>query len=135
MPLAAVVQVPGTYQDALNPQTKLGKAVKAACEEIEHLNKMVITGRSGELPRALRWMCMSTRLLARALAAIMRLCMFAAHPIEYMGARRTTHMFYNHQSTGSNCTAPTAGTGHQLRRAQWPSGNHWLDGCIGGNHG
>ncbi|KAG2502045.1 hypothetical protein HYH03_000539 [Edaphochlamys debaryana] len=33
-------EVPGTYFDALNPQTKLGKAVKAAVEEINTLNAL-----------------------------------------------------------------------------------------------
>lgn len=35
------LQVPGTYMDALNPQTKLGKAVKGAVKELEQLNSMV----------------------------------------------------------------------------------------------
>ena len=35
------LQVPGTYWDALNGNTKLGKAVRAACEELEHLNELV----------------------------------------------------------------------------------------------
>ncbi|KAG1655172.1 hypothetical protein FOA52_005789 [Chlamydomonas sp. UWO 241] len=34
--------VPGTYFDALNGNTKLGKAVKAACVELNHLNAMEI---------------------------------------------------------------------------------------------
>ncbi len=34
-------QVPGSYFDALNGNTKLGKAVRAACDELEHLNSMV----------------------------------------------------------------------------------------------
>lgn len=34
-------QVPGTYFDALNRNTKLGKAVAAAVDELEHLNDMV----------------------------------------------------------------------------------------------
>jgi hypothetical protein len=33
--------VPGTYFDALNTRTKLGKAVSAACKELDHLNDMV----------------------------------------------------------------------------------------------
>jgi len=33
-------EVPGTYWDALNGNTKLGKAVRAACEELEHLNEL-----------------------------------------------------------------------------------------------
>jgi hypothetical protein len=33
--------VPGTYFDALNSNTKLGKAVKAAVEELEHLGGLV----------------------------------------------------------------------------------------------
>lgn len=39
------VQVPGTYMDAMSSQTKLGKAVKAAVEELEHLGNLV--GASG----------------------------------------------------------------------------------------
>jgi hypothetical protein len=34
-------QVPGNYFDALNRNTKLGKAVAAAVEELDHLNDMV----------------------------------------------------------------------------------------------
>ncbi|GFR43356.1 hypothetical protein Agub_g4427, partial [Astrephomene gubernaculifera] len=34
------VEVPGTYQDALNPHTKLGKAVRAAVDELNHLNAL-----------------------------------------------------------------------------------------------
>ncbi|GBF92042.1 hypothetical protein Rsub_04389 [Raphidocelis subcapitata] len=34
------VEVPGTYFDALNRNTRLGKAVAAAVDELEHLNKM-----------------------------------------------------------------------------------------------
>jgi hypothetical protein len=34
-------QVPGTYFDAMNSQTKLGKAVRAAVEELEHLGDLV----------------------------------------------------------------------------------------------
>ncbi len=37
----AVLQVPGTYMDALNPQSKLGKAIKGAVQELEQLNDMV----------------------------------------------------------------------------------------------
>jgi hypothetical protein len=33
--------VPGNYFDALNRNTKLGKAVAAAVEELDHLNDMV----------------------------------------------------------------------------------------------
>ncbi|KXZ52095.1 hypothetical protein GPECTOR_10g1118 [Gonium pectorale] len=33
-------EVPGTYFDALNPQTKLGKAVRAAVDELNHLNAL-----------------------------------------------------------------------------------------------
>lgn len=33
--------VPGSYEDALNGNTKLGKAVRAACAELEHLNDLV----------------------------------------------------------------------------------------------
>jgi len=33
-------QVPGTYFDALNRNTKLGKAVAAAVNELEHLNDL-----------------------------------------------------------------------------------------------
>ncbi len=33
--------MPGGYFDALNPNTKLGKAVRAACDELQHLNAMV----------------------------------------------------------------------------------------------
>ncbi|GIL93014.1 hypothetical protein Vretimale_15448 [Volvox reticuliferus] len=33
-------EVPGTYLDALNPNTKLGKAVRAAVDELNHLNAM-----------------------------------------------------------------------------------------------
>ena len=36
--------MPGTYFDALNPNTKLGKAVRAACDELGHLNGMVRGG-------------------------------------------------------------------------------------------
>lgn len=35
------VEVPGTYFDALNKNTKLGKAVAAAIDELEHLGGMV----------------------------------------------------------------------------------------------
>ncbi len=38
------VQVPGTYFDALNPNTKLGKAVRAACDELSHLSALVRNG-------------------------------------------------------------------------------------------
>ncbi|GLC40950.1 hypothetical protein PLESTB_000963300 [Pleodorina starrii] len=34
------VEVPGGYMDALNPNTKLGKAVRAAVDELNHLNSM-----------------------------------------------------------------------------------------------
>lgn len=34
------VEVPGTYFDALNPNTKLGKAIRAACDELNHLSAM-----------------------------------------------------------------------------------------------
>ncbi|GIL67318.1 hypothetical protein Vafri_20721 [Volvox africanus] len=34
------VEVPGSYMDALNPNTKLGKAVRAAVDELNHLNAM-----------------------------------------------------------------------------------------------
>ncbi|KAF5832831.1 hypothetical protein DUNSADRAFT_11170 [Dunaliella salina] len=33
-------QVPGSYADAMNPNSKLGKAVKAACAELEELNNL-----------------------------------------------------------------------------------------------
>lgn len=33
-------EVPGSYFDALNPNTKLGKAVRAACDELQHLSAM-----------------------------------------------------------------------------------------------
>lgn len=33
-------EVPGTYMDAMSSQTKLGKAVKAAVEELEHLGNL-----------------------------------------------------------------------------------------------
>jgi hypothetical protein len=38
------VEVPGTYFDALNKNTKLGKAVAAAIDELEHLGGMVRFG-------------------------------------------------------------------------------------------
>jgi hypothetical protein len=41
LPPGIVLQVPGTYFDALNPNTKLGKAVRAAVDELNHLNSMV----------------------------------------------------------------------------------------------
>ena len=34
-------EVPGTYFDALAGGTKLGKAVRAACDELNHLGGMV----------------------------------------------------------------------------------------------
>eukprot|EP00877_Chromochloris_zofingiensis_P006683 jgi/Chrzof1/2268/Cz11g09080.t1 len=34
-------EIPGNYLDAMTSNTKLGKAVKAATEELEHLNSMV----------------------------------------------------------------------------------------------
>ncbi|EFJ52872.1 hypothetical protein VOLCADRAFT_86282 [Volvox carteri f. nagariensis] len=34
------MEVPGTYLDALNPNTKLGKAVRAAVDELNHLNAL-----------------------------------------------------------------------------------------------
>jgi hypothetical protein len=49
---AAAHQVPGTYQDAVNPNTKLGKVVKAACEELDTLGKMVRTRGATALPHA-----------------------------------------------------------------------------------
>lgn len=33
--------MPGNYDDATNPNSKLGKAVKAACQELEQLNDLV----------------------------------------------------------------------------------------------
>ncbi|KAF6259273.1 hypothetical protein COO60DRAFT_1700912 [Scenedesmus sp. NREL 46B-D3] len=36
------VEVPGTYFDAMNSQTKLGKAVRAAVEELEHLGDLEV---------------------------------------------------------------------------------------------
>lgn len=39
-----LLQVPGTYFDAMNSQTKLGKAVRAAVEELEHLGDLVRAG-------------------------------------------------------------------------------------------
>ena len=39
------VQVPGSYFDALNGNTRLGKAVRSACDEIELINQQV--GRGG----------------------------------------------------------------------------------------
>lgn len=36
--------VPGTYRDALNGNTRLGKAVRAACAELDTLNNMVRAG-------------------------------------------------------------------------------------------
>lgn len=43
-----LLQVPGTYFDALNGNTKLGKAVKAAVAELEHLGELVRgVGRRG----------------------------------------------------------------------------------------
>eukprot|EP00882_Tetradesmus_deserticola_P001876 GHRQ01002012.1.p1 GENE.GHRQ01002012.1~~GHRQ01002012.1.p1 ORF type:complete len:189 (+),score=72.75 GHRQ01002012.1:71-568(+) len=36
------VEVPGTYFDAMNSQTKLGKAVRAAVEELEHLGELEV---------------------------------------------------------------------------------------------
>lgn len=35
-------EVPGTYFDAMNSQTKLGKAVRAAVEELEHLGDLEV---------------------------------------------------------------------------------------------
>ncbi|KAG2439404.1 hypothetical protein HXX76_004761 [Chlamydomonas incerta] len=34
------VEVPGNYFDAMDPKTKLGKAVRAAVDELNHLNAM-----------------------------------------------------------------------------------------------
>jgi hypothetical protein len=34
-------QVPGGYEEAVNGNTRLGKAVRAACTEIKHLNELV----------------------------------------------------------------------------------------------
>jgi hypothetical protein len=54
-------QVPGTYFDALNRNTKLGKAVASAVDELEHLNDMVgrggprQTGSRGEGGRVSAW--------------------------------------------------------------------------------
>jgi len=39
--LHSVVQIAGTYQDAMSGNTKLGKAVRAAVEELETLNNLV----------------------------------------------------------------------------------------------
>lgn len=35
------VQVPGAYTEAMNGNTKLGKAIRAACSELKTLNKLV----------------------------------------------------------------------------------------------
>ncbi|GAX85203.1 hypothetical protein CEUSTIGMA_g12623.t1 [Chlamydomonas eustigma] len=34
------IEVPGSYFDALNGNTRLGKAIRSACDELEHLNTM-----------------------------------------------------------------------------------------------
>jgi len=36
-----LLQIPGTYMDAMNSNTKLGKAVRAAVEELEYLGDLV----------------------------------------------------------------------------------------------
>lgn len=36
------IEIPGTYFDAMNSQTKLGKAVRAAVEELEHLGDLEV---------------------------------------------------------------------------------------------
>jgi hypothetical protein len=35
------MQVPGAFEEAMNGQTKLGKAVRAACSELKTLNELV----------------------------------------------------------------------------------------------
>lgn len=37
-------QIRGNYEDALNPQTKLGKAVRAAVDELDVLGQLVSQG-------------------------------------------------------------------------------------------
>lgn len=38
--LTLLIQVPGSYYDALNGNTRLGKAVRAACDELNSLNNL-----------------------------------------------------------------------------------------------
>ena len=50
LPCPVVFQVPGYYFDALNGNTRLGKAVRSACDELEILNHQVwgLVGHQGD---------------------------------------------------------------------------------------
>lgn len=48
LPHHVLPQVPGNYFDAMDPKTKLGKAVRAAVDELNHLNAMVRSAGSNE---------------------------------------------------------------------------------------
>ncbi|KIZ00522.1 hypothetical protein MNEG_7439 [Monoraphidium neglectum] len=64
-------EVPGTYFDALNRNTKLGKAVASAVDELEHLNDMVgrggprQTGSRGEGGREMESLAQADQLLQK----------------------------------------------------------------------